>query len=43
MADELHRYICNIDIDFELCEREINTDEWKMYEIAKELWSAMQD
>lgn len=43
MADELHRYICNIDIDFELCEREIRNDEWKMYEVAKELWNAMQE
>lgn len=43
MADELHRYICNIDIDFELCEREIRNIEWEVYEIAKEILSAMQD
>lgn len=43
MADELHRYICNIDIDIELDERVISDDEWEIYDVAKELWSAMQD
>ena len=43
MADELHRYICNIDIDIELDERVISNIEWAIYEVAKEIWSAMQD
>lgn len=42
MADELHRYICNLNIDFELDERVISTDEWERYEIAKEIWSEMK-
>lgn len=42
MADELHRYICNIDINFELFEREIRNIEWEVYEIAKEILSAME-
>jgi hypothetical protein len=37
MADELHRYICNIDIDYELDNRVISSDEWDIYEIAKEI------
>jgi hypothetical protein len=43
MADELHRYICNIDVDFELDERVINTDEWERYEIAKEIWNEINE
>ena len=42
MADELHRYICNLNVDFELDERVISSDEWEVYEIAKEIWSAMK-
>ena len=42
MADELHRYICNLDIDFELDERVISSDEWEVYEIAKEIWNEMK-
>ena len=42
MADELHRYICNINIDYELDERVISSDEWEVYEIAKEIWSSMK-
>jgi hypothetical protein len=42
MADELHRYICNLNIDFELDERVISSDEWEVYEIAKEIWSEMK-
>ena len=42
MADELHRYICNINVDFELNERIISSDEWEVYEVAKEIWSAMK-
>ena len=41
MADELHRYISNINIDYELDERIISTEEWHMYEIAGEIWKAM--
>ena len=42
MADELHRYICNLDVDFELDERVISSDEWEVYEVAKEIWSEMK-
>ena len=42
MADELHRYICNLNVDFELNERVISSDEWEVYEVAKEIWSAMK-
>ena len=42
MADELHRYICNLNVDYELNERVISSDEWEMYEIAKEIWSSMK-
>jgi hypothetical protein len=42
MADELHRYICNLNIDFELDERVISSDEWEVYEIAKEIWNEMK-
>ena len=42
MADELHRYICNINVDFELDERVISSDEWEVYEVAKEIWSEMK-
>ena len=42
MADELHRYICNLNVDFELDERVISSDEWEVYEVAKEIWSAMK-
>lgn len=42
MADELHRYICNLNIDFELDERVISSDEWERYEIVKEIWSEMK-
>ena len=42
MAEELHRYICNLNVDFELDERVISSDEWEVYEIAKEIWSAMK-
>ena len=42
IADELHRYICNLNVDFELNERVISSDEWEMYEIAKEIWSSMK-
>lgn len=42
MADELHRYICNLNIDFELDERVISSNEWERYEIAKEIWSEMK-
>ena len=42
MADELHRYICNINVDYELDERVISSDEWEMYEVAKEIWSSMK-
>ena len=41
MADELHRYISNINIDYELDERIISDDEWRMYEVAGEIWKAM--
>lgn len=42
MAEELHRYICNLNVDFELDERVISSDEWEVYEIAKEIWSAIK-
>ena len=42
IADELERYICNINIDYELDERVISSDEWNIYEIAKEIWSSMK-
>ena len=42
MADELYNYISNINIDFELDERVISSDEWEVYEVAKEIWSAMK-
>ena len=42
MADELHRYICNIDVDFELDERVISSDEWEAYEIAKAIWNEIK-
>ena len=42
MADELHRYICNLNVDFELDERIISSDEWEVYEIAKEIWNEMK-
>ena len=42
MAEELYRYICNLNVDFELDERVISSDEWEVYEIAKEIWSAMK-
>lgn len=42
MAEELHRYICNLNVDFELDERVISSDEWEVYEVAKEIWSAMK-
>lgn len=42
MAEELHRYICNLNVDFELDERVISSDEWEVYEIAKEIWSEMK-
>ena len=42
MADELHRYICNLNVDFELDERVISSDEWEVYEIAKEIWNEMK-
>ena len=42
MADELHRYICNLNIDLELDERVISSDEWEVYEIAKEIWNEMK-
>jgi hypothetical protein len=42
MADELHRYICNLNVDFELNERVISSDEWEVYEVAKEIWSVMK-
>lgn len=42
MADELYNYISNINIDFELDERVISSDEWEVYEIAKEIWSEMK-
>lgn len=42
MADELYNYISNINIDFELDERIISSDEWEVYEVAKEIWSAMK-
>ena len=42
MAEELHRYICNLNVDFELDERVIRSDEWEAYEVAKEIWSAMK-
>ena len=43
IADELHRYICNLDVDIELDERIISNIEWAIYEVAKEIWSAMQN
>lgn len=42
MADELHRYICNLDVDFELDERMISSDEWEVYETAKGILSAIE-
>lgn len=42
MAEELHRYICNLNVDFELDERVISSDEWEVYEIAKEIWNEMK-
>lgn len=42
MADELHRYICNLNVDFELDERIISSDEWEVYEIAKGIWNEMK-
>ena len=42
MADELYNYISNINIDFELDERVISSDEWEVYEIAKEIWNEMK-
>jgi hypothetical protein len=42
MADELHRYICNIDIDIELDERIISSNEWEVYEIVKGILSAIE-
>ena len=42
IADELERDICNINIDYELDERVISSDEWNIYEIAKEIWSSMK-
>jgi hypothetical protein len=42
ICDELHRYICNINVDYELDNRVISSDEWEVYEVAKEIWSSMK-
>ena len=41
VADELHRYISDINIDYELDNRIIDTEEWHMYVVAGEIWKAM--